>query len=181
MPDITIDPFPSWGAEKDEECAWIADRILHHLLPAATALHRANAVELGLDPAELAIVEVLGTVRALRLTAVADRVALSHAATSRATSRLAERTWVDRCSEVHGYVEITRAEGTTAVLAASLQDVRSPLAAAVEALAPADRATVLRFLDEVVEIITVRARSRGDRRLERTLVRRRREWLRDEW
>ncbi|MEJ2870217.1 MarR family transcriptional regulator [Actinomycetospora sp. OC33-EN08] len=181
MPDISIVPwwYSPWAPERDPDCAQIADHVLDRLLPAATALHRANAVELGLDPTEMAIVEVLGVTRALRLSALADRVALSHAAASRAAARLEERTWVERGQDVPGYVDVTRAAGTGEVVAASLQDVRSPLAGAAADLTAEERATVLRFLQEVSTILTVRARSRGDRRLHRTLQRRRKEWVRD--
>ena len=178
MPDISIVPWLTpWGPERDPSCAHIADRVLHHLLPAMTGLHRANAVELGLDPAEMAVVEVLGVVPALRLAALAERVALSHAAASGAAARLEDRTWVERTNVTKGYLEVGRAEGTAEVVASSLQDVRSPLAAAASSLTAEERVTVLAFLEEVIQIVSVRTRARDDRRRLRTLTRRRREWL----
>jgi hypothetical protein len=181
MPDISIVPWwnHSWRAEADPECARIADLVLHRLLPMMTAMHRANAVELGLDPTEMAIVEVLGVTRVLRLAVLADRVAVSHAAASRAAARLEERMWVERRRDVPGYVDVARAEGTAEVVAASLHDVRGPLTAAVADLDAVERAAVERFLLELTDVLAKRAQSRGDRRLRRSLERRRKEWQRE--
>ncbi|WP_433798725.1 MarR family transcriptional regulator [Actinomycetospora sp. CA-084318] len=181
MPDISIVPwwYRSWAAEDDPACARLADLVLGRLLPMATALHRANAVELGLDPTEMAIVEVLGVTPVLRLSALADRVAISHAAASRAAARLEARTWVDRTPYGRGYVDVARAEGTAEVVATSLQDIRGPLAAAAADLTDAERDAVDRFLLELTDLLAKRARSRGDRRYHRTLDRRRKEWLRE--
>ncbi|MCD2197845.1 MarR family transcriptional regulator [Actinomycetospora endophytica] len=176
MPDISVVPTSPWGAERDPVNAEIADHILQRLLTAATALHRGNADELGLDPSMLAIVDVLGVVPELTVAALADRVALSHAATSRAVTRLEERDWVERLDEPGTPRFVMRAAETTTVVDASRQDVRSPLAAAADALDPQAREAVLLFLTRVTDILTTRARSRGDRRLLRTLERRRKEW-----
>ena len=179
VPDISIVPMPPWAAERDPVSARIADLVLHELLTAATALHRGNADELGLDPSMLAIVDVLGGVPELSVAALADRVALSHAATSRAVTRLEARDWVARVEETGARRFVTRAAETTMVVDASRQDVRSPLAGAAERLTPEARDIVLDFLLRVTGILTTRARSRGDRRLQRTLDRRRKEWDRD--
>jgi DNA-binding Lrp family transcriptional regulator len=179
VPDRSFLAPPTRAAEDDPLSAAIADHILQRLLTAATLLHRGNADELGLDPSMLAILEVLGVVPELTVTALADRVALSHAATSRAVTRLEERAWVERLGGPGEQRVVARAADTTTTIDASRQDVRSPLAAAAEALTPEVRDAVLVFLREVSDVLTVRARSRGDRRYLRTLERRRKEWDRE--
>jgi hypothetical protein len=179
VPDISVIPTSPWGEERDPLNAQIADHILRRLLTAGTALHRGNADELGLDPSMLAIVDVLGVVPELTVAALADRVALSHAATSRAVRRLEERQWVERVDEPGVPRLVVRAAETTTVVDASRQDVRSPLAGAADDLPPETRVVVLEFLMQVTDILATRARSRGDRRLLLTLQRRRKEWDRD--
>jgi DNA-binding MarR family transcriptional regulator len=179
VPDISVIPMPPWAFERDPVNAQIADQVLHQLLTAVTVLHRGNADELGLDPTMLAIVDVLGVVPELSVAALADRIALSHAATSRAVSRLEARDWVTRVAETGPRRLVTRADETGTVVATSRQDVRSPLAGAAAELTPEVRDAVLEFLVRVTDILTTRARSRGDRRLQRTLYRRRKEWDRD--
>jgi hypothetical protein len=180
VPDRSFLTAPPWAAEDDPLNAAIADHLLQRLVTAATLLHRGNADELGLDPTMLAILEVLGVVPELTVAALADRVALSHAATSRAVTRLEERAWVERLGDPGEQRVVARAvDTTTTTIDASRQDVRSPLAAAAGELRPELRDAVLVFLREVSDILTTRARSRGDRRYLRTLERRRKEWDRE--
>ena len=111
VPDISVIPMPPWAYERDPVNAQIADQVLHQLLTAVTVLLRGNADELGLDPTMLAIVDVLGVAPELSVAALADRIALSHAATSRAVSRLEARDWVTRVAETGPRRLVTRAEG----------------------------------------------------------------------
>lgn len=178
MPDRTFPTRPPWADEKDPQNARIADLVLDELLAAGTLLHRGNADELGVDPSMLAILETLGVFRWQTVASLADRVALSHAATSRAVARLEERRWVERVGEPGERRLVTRAPGTSAVIAASRQDVRSPLAAAAGALDAGHRDAVLGFLEEASRVLQARALARGDHRLRRSTERRRKEWER---
>jgi DNA-binding MarR family transcriptional regulator len=156
------------------ENAEFASSVLDHLVPAVVQMHRADAARLGLDPTELAILEVLRVVDPLSISALAGRVSLSHAATARAVGRLEEREWVARNHDPHdrrGWLVFLCPEARTA-----LQDaragVRHQLAEAADDLAPERLLATLHALVQVTDRVMRSARDQADQRWQEIQYRR---------
>lgn len=167
-------PVPRWGPELEEHNGEFARAILDQLLPVVVQLHRANAVELGLDPSMLAILDVLGTLDPLSISVLAGRCSLSHTATARAVERLAEQGWVERLPDPHDRRSwmVGRAPGAEVALENSRADLRHGLADAAASMRPADRLATLHALIQVVERVSRAARAKVDRRWTETQFRR---------
>jgi DNA-binding MarR family transcriptional regulator len=158
-------PTP-WGAELVAENAEFASSVLDHLLPAVVQMHRADAARLGLDPTELAILEVLRVVDPLSISALAGRISLSHAATARAVGRLEDRQWVARNQDPHdgrGWLVFLSPE-TRTLLQDARARVRHRLAEVADDMSPERRIATLHALVQVTDRVARSARDQAEQR-----------------
>ncbi len=166
--------MPPWGAELVAENAEFASSVLDRLVPAVVQMFRADAARLGLDPTELAILEVLRAVDPLSISALAGRVSLSHAATARAVGRLEDRDHVARNHDPHdgrGWL-VFLSPDTRALLQNARARVRHDLAVVAGDMAPERRVAMLRALVQVTDRVMRSARDQAEQRWQENRYRR---------
>jgi DNA-binding MarR family transcriptional regulator len=162
------DPGPEGSAE-------FARGVLERLVPVVGEFLRADARKLDLDDSMLSVLDVLGIVSPVSVATLARRCTLSHAAATRAVTRLAERGYAERMTD-EGDGRSTWWVGRTSQaveeVAAVRADLRDDLARIASEIPERDRLVVLGTLSRVTDALARHASAQRESHWRETQYRR---------